>query len=84
MIHEGLDEGESVRMSGSNEKTRAGVLTKLGYIFDRRDKWKIAALLAAVVIGSFLELLGDGLHAVYQYHHRSARGAEELVFKAVL
>ena len=45
-------------MSGSNEKTRAGVLTKLGYIFDRRDKWKIAALLAAVVIGSFLELLG--------------------------
>lgn len=58
MIHEGLDEGESVRMSGSNEKTRAGVLTKLGYIFDRRDKWKIAALLTAVVIGSFLELLG--------------------------
>lgn len=36
----------------------AGVLTKLGYIFDRRDKWKIAMLLAAVVIGSFLELLG--------------------------
>ena len=34
------------------------MLAKLGYIFDRRDKWKIAMLLAAVVIGSFLELLG--------------------------
>ena len=34
------------------------MLTKLGYIFDKRDKWKIGALLAAVVIGSFLELLG--------------------------
>ena len=68
-------------MSGSKEKTGAGLLTKLGYIFDRRDKWKIAALLAAVVIGAF----GcDDLHAFYQYHHRSAGGAEELVFKAVL
>lgn len=34
------------------------MLTKLGYIFDRRDKWKIVMLLVAVVIGSFLELLG--------------------------
>ena len=27
-------------------------------IFDKRDKWKIAVLLVAVVVGSFLELLG--------------------------
>lgn len=45
-------------MSRSKENTRAGMLTKLGYIFDKKDKWKIVALLAAVVIGSFLELLG--------------------------
>jgi ABC-type multidrug transport system fused ATPase/permease subunit len=47
-----------MEMSGSKENTRAGLLTKLGYIFDKRDKWKIALLLVAVVIGSFLELLG--------------------------
>lgn len=34
------------------------MLKKLGYIFDKRDKWKIAALLLAVVVGSLLELLG--------------------------
>lgn len=45
-------------MSGSNKGKRAGMLTKLGYIFDKRDKWKIGVLLIAVVIGSFLELLG--------------------------
>ncbi|MDE7131157.1 MAG: ABC transporter ATP-binding protein/permease [Lachnospiraceae bacterium] len=45
-------------MSGANENKRAGMLTKLGYIFDKRDKWKIGALLVAVVIGSLLELLG--------------------------
>ena len=45
-------------MSRSSKNTSAGVLTKLGYIFDRRDKWKIAMLLVAVVVGSFLELLG--------------------------
>ncbi|MBD5484799.1 MAG: ABC transporter ATP-binding protein [Lachnospiraceae bacterium] len=45
-------------MSGANENKRAGMLTKLGYIFDKRDKWKIGALLVVVVIGSFLELLG--------------------------
>lgn len=33
------------------------MLAKLAYIFDKRDKWKIAALLIAVIIGSFLELL---------------------------
>ncbi len=51
-------QGACMEMSGSKENTRAGLLTKLGYIFDKRDKWKIALLLAAVVIGSFLELLG--------------------------
>lgn len=45
-------------MSRPSKNTSAGVLTKLGYIFDKRDKWKIAMLLVAVVIGSFLELLG--------------------------
>ena len=45
-------------MNRSKENTRAGVFKKLGYIFDRRDKWKIGMLLIAVVIGSFLELLG--------------------------
>lgn len=45
-------------MSGSSKNTSAGVLTKLGYIFDKRDKWKITMLLVAVVVGSFLELLG--------------------------
>ena len=45
-------------MNRSKENTRAGMLKKLGYIFDRRDKWKIGMLLIAVVIGSFLELLG--------------------------
>ncbi len=45
-------------MSGANDNKRAGMLSKLGYIFDKRDKWKIGALLGAVVVGSFLELLG--------------------------
>ncbi len=45
-------------MGRSNDNMRAGMLTKLGYIFDKKDKWKIGALLAAVVAGSFLELLG--------------------------
>lgn len=45
-------------MGGMRENTRVGMLTKLGYIFDKRDKWKIFMLLLAVVVGSFLELLG--------------------------
>lgn len=44
-------------MSREKKAKQVGLLTKLGYIFDRRDKWKIGLLLAAVVIGSFLELL---------------------------
>ncbi len=45
-------------MRTEKELEQAGLLSKLAYIFDRRDKWKIAILLVAVVIGSFLELLG--------------------------
>lgn len=44
-------------MSKQKETKQAGMLAKLAYIFDKRDKWKIAALLIAVIIGSFLELL---------------------------
>ena len=40
------------------EKKKTGIFTKLGYIFTAKDKRKIAILLVAVVIGSFLELLG--------------------------
>lgn len=45
-------------MSRLSKDKRVGMLTKLGYIFDKRDKWKIGMLLIAVVIGSLLELLG--------------------------
>lgn len=45
-------------MSKEKKTKQAGLLSKLAYIFDQRDKWKIAFLLVAVVIGSFLELLG--------------------------
>ena len=40
------------------EKKKTGIFTRLGYIFTAKDKRKIALLLVAVVIGSFLELLG--------------------------
>lgn len=36
----------------------AGLLTKLGYIFSKKDKRKIGLLLFAIVIGSLLELIG--------------------------
>lgn len=52
-------------MSESDKSTRVGLLTKLGYIFDNGDKWKISVLLAAVVIGSFLELLGVTIFMPY-------------------
>ena len=52
-------------MSGSDKSTRAGLFTKLGYIFDKRDKWKIGVLLIAVVVGSFLELLGVTIFMPY-------------------
>ena len=34
-----------------------GLAHKLGYIFSKRDKKKIAVLLFAVIVGSLLELL---------------------------
>ena len=45
-------------MGRTKQDKEAGMFTKLRYILDKRDKWKIAMLLVAVVIGSFLELLG--------------------------
>ena len=44
-------------MSKTGEKKRESLFSKLGYIFDKRDKWKLAFLLGAIVVGSFLELL---------------------------
>lgn len=52
-------------MNRSDKGARAGLFTKLGYIFDKRDKWKIGVLLAAVVVGSFLELLGVTIFMPY-------------------
>lgn len=45
-------------MSRADKDAKVGMITKLLYIFDKKDKWKIGVLLVAVVIGSFLELLG--------------------------
>lgn len=39
-------------------KRKAGLLHKLGYIFNKRDKRRIVLLLIALIIGSLLELLG--------------------------
>ena len=44
-------------MSRENGKSKVGMLTMLGYIFDKRDKRKLMFLTGAIVIGSFLELL---------------------------
>ncbi len=44
-------------MRETGEKKQASLLSMLGYIFDKRDKWKLALLAAAIVAGSFLELL---------------------------
>jgi ABC-type multidrug transport system fused ATPase/permease subunit len=44
-------------MGRENSNSRAGMLTKLGYIFDKRDKRKLVLLTAAIAEGSFLELL---------------------------
>lgn len=44
-------------MRETGEKKQASLLSKLGYIFDQRDKWKLALLTVAIVAGSFLELL---------------------------
>lgn len=52
-------------MSGTGEGKRVSLLYKLGYIFDRRDKWKLVLLMGAIVIGSFLELLAVVVFAPY-------------------
>lgn len=44
-------------MSRENSNSRVGILKKLGYIFDGRDKKKLVFLTDAIVVGSFLELL---------------------------
>lgn len=44
-------------MREKGEGKQASLLSKLGYIFDKRDKWKLMLLTAAIVFGSFLELL---------------------------
>lgn len=41
-----------------SKSDKVSIFTKLGYIFTAKDKRKIAILLIAVIIGSFLELLG--------------------------
>lgn len=45
-------------MTKGKDSQPKGLISMLRYIFDRRDKWRIAVLLAAIVIGSFLELMG--------------------------
>lgn len=44
-------------MNQTGEKKQTSLLLKLGYIFDKRDKWKLTLLIGAIVAGSFLELL---------------------------
>ena len=44
-------------MDKTGERGRESLLFKLGYIFDKRDKGKLLLLMAAIVAGSFLELL---------------------------
>lgn len=43
-------------MKGRSNQAKVGMFTMLGYIFDKRDKHKLALLTGAIVIGSFLEL----------------------------
>ena len=45
-------------MDKVKESRPKGLISMLRYIFDRRDKGRIAILLVAIVIGSFIELLG--------------------------
>lgn len=44
-------------MREKGEGKQVPLFSKLGYIFDKRDKWKLLLLTGAIVIGSFLELL---------------------------
>lgn len=41
-----------------DKENKSGVFQKLGYIFSKQDKIKIALLLVAIIMGSLLELLG--------------------------
>lgn len=41
-------------MSETKKGRQASLLAKLGYIFDKKDKWKLTLLSAAIVVGSFL------------------------------
>lgn len=43
-------------MKERSNQAKVGMFTMLGYIFDKRDKHKLALLTGAIVIGSFLEL----------------------------
>ena len=43
-------------MSETKKGRQASLLAKLGYIFDKKDKWTHTLLSAAIVVGSFLEL----------------------------
>lgn len=45
-------------MDKVKESRPKGLISMLRYIFDRRDKGRIAILLVAIIIGSFLELMG--------------------------
>ncbi len=46
------------KKASESSDDKKNMLYKLGYIFNKRDKRKVAILLIAVVIGSMLELLG--------------------------
>jgi len=50
------DRKASCSMSETKKGRQASLLAKLGYIFDKKDKWKLTLLSAAIVVGSFLEL----------------------------
>ena len=45
-------------MSETKKGRQASLLAKLGYIFDKKDKWKLTLLSAGIVVGRFLELGG--------------------------
>lgn len=44
-------------MRKAGEQKQGSLFHKLGYIFDKRDKWKLVLLMGAILVGSFLELL---------------------------
>ncbi|MCM1266546.1 MAG: ABC transporter ATP-binding protein/permease [Bacteroidales bacterium] len=52
----GFDGKEKIKKISMEKTGIRGVLYKLGYIFDKRDKRNVMLLLLAVIAGSFLEL----------------------------